>query len=358
MEAIIPAEILQRLSQNQQDNQARTEDMFQEFVKINIEFQDANVRYLNLKGLTLVPSFCSDPAFRVQLDLDLLVDGQDAARCSEILMKLGYFLVAKSGTTWEFKTNEHVIPLMRDMYKAKPQRSVELHLVPDSNSPASATPGYLSRMQYQTWRGFSFPALSECDKFLAQAEHLFKHCLSEWTRPSWLWEYRTFVSKARDDETFWGDVKELAEQTGYNTNAIRASSHLASQLFGACTVPALDIWTLGSSPQLIDLWIDRYGKEILLTNFPGSKLYLLLPEDSSNCERSLSPRRLKKLFPVRRPLPIIATSRKRILSRAGWNYRFTELRYCVFRFRFHVAAGMRYLLEVPRWRRVVSEFQA
>jgi hypothetical protein len=353
LEANVPAEILDRLNQKQLDNEARTDDMFQEFMKINIEFQRSSVRYLNLKGLTLVPRFCSDPKLRFQLDLDFLVDERDGRHCSEILVMLGYLPVARSGNTWEFKADGHVIPLMRDMYKPKPQRSVELHLV--SESRANAATSQLLRTRFLTWRDFAYPALCESDQFLSQSDHLFKHVLSEWTRPSWVWEYRMCVVRSRNDETFWSEVKERAMQTGYKTIAIRAATRLASTMFGACKVPALDEWIAESLPRPIDLWIDRYGKDILMAKFPGSKLYLLLKEDNSDTERVSHLRSIKKILPIRRPLPITAPLKAKKLSTAWWRRLSVELRYFGFRLKFHVTAGLRYLQEVPRWKRAVAD---
>jgi hypothetical protein len=352
-EETVPAEILSKLHQNQHDNRARAEDLFLEFVKINVEFQRADVRYLNLKGMTLVPSYCSDPALRFQLDLDFLVDEKDSKPCAEILTEFGYLPLAKSGRTWEFKANGQSIPSRSDMYKPKLQRSVELHLVSDSKSTGEAA-SQLSRMQYQAWRGFTFPALSESDKFFAQADHIRKHLLSEWIRPSWVWEYRTCVLGHQDDEAFWSELEERAILSDRGAGAIRIASRLASNMFGVCAVPALDKLIAKRSHRLIDLWIDRYGKDIILSNFPGSKLYLLVQKDDSDANL-LNPRRIKKLLPMRRPLPIISRSDAKKLSRVWWSEVFTELRYCCFRLCFHIVAGLRYLLEIPRWKRAVAD---
>jgi hypothetical protein len=124
-------------------------------------------------------------------------------------------------------------------------------------------------------------------------------------------------------------------------------------MFGDCSVPALDSWTAGPSPQQIDLWIDRYGKDILLSNFPGTKLYLLLQKNNSDVNL-LNARRLKKLFPLRRPLPIIYSSGVKKPSMAWCSQVFTKLRYCGFRLRFHIGAGLRYLWEIPHWKRAIS----
>ena len=126
-------------------------------------------------------------------------------------------------------------------------------------------------------------------------------------------------------------------------------------MFGACEVPALDEWIAESLPRPIDLWIDRYGKDILMAKFPGSKLYLLLKEDGSDTEHLPHLRRMKKLLPIRRPLPITAPLKVKKLSSAWWGQVSVELRHLGFRLKFHVTAGLRYLLEVPCWKRAVAD---
>ena len=108
-------------------------------------------------------------------------------------------------------------------------------------------------------------------------------------------------------------------------------------------------------PHPIDLWIDRYGKDILMAKFPGSKLYLLLKEDGSNTEHFPHLRCMKKLLPARFPLPITAPLKVKKLSTAWWGRMLVELRYFGLRLMFHITAGLRYLLELPRWKRVVSD---
>jgi hypothetical protein len=177
LEGTIPTETLLRLQQNQRDNRARTERMFRDFVEINKEFQLAGLRYVNLKGITLVPGYCANPELRFQVDLDFLVESRDAQCCKEILGGLGYHLTGVNGGSWEFKAGGDVVPALRDMYKPKPQRSVEVHFATDARQTKEID-DRLSRAQFQMWQGFSFPALCESDKFLVQASHLFEHLRS------------------------------------------------------------------------------------------------------------------------------------------------------------------------------------
>ncbi len=58
----MPPRILRELENSHSENRARTEAMFDEFVKVNVEFQRAKLSYANLKGFSLVPRFCADPS--------------------------------------------------------------------------------------------------------------------------------------------------------------------------------------------------------------------------------------------------------------------------------------------------------
>ena len=355
LEEAVPAETLLRLQESQRGNRVRVEEMFLEFVTINRRFQEAGVRYANLKGITLVPGYCAEPGLRFQLDLDFLVDSKDEHRCDEILSQFGYRLRGVNGKTREYKAGLDVLPALRDMYQPKPQRSVEIHLTDAGQLNSSGIDVRFTRAQLQTWNGFTFPALCESDKFVAQAKHLFGHFRGEWTRVAWVLEYRNYVHSRREDNAFWSQVRELTKGDAEAPIAIGMASRIAAKAFGDCEVPALDSWTCETLPATFSLWIERYASDLLSTDFPGSKLYLLL-DDRTDSKQMLNATRLKKLLPIRRPAKVVYSTGSEPL-RVRWSGWREESKYFLFRLRFHIATGLQYLIEAPRWRRVVTDLQ-
>jgi len=202
LQPCIPAAVLERLERNFADNRERTADTFAEFVRINRAFTAAGVTFVNMKGITLVPEACEDPALRLQLDIDVLIEMCQVQGCAVALGELGYVLTVVSRQVWEFKAGSSRLPSVKDLYKAKPQRSVEVHF------ELAQQPGELAaRRDWATLDGFSFPVLTAADRFIAQAKHVLKHIRGEWTRLSWLLEFRHTVLHWKDDPPFWQQVR-------------------------------------------------------------------------------------------------------------------------------------------------------
>jgi len=342
----LPDKVLWRLEMNYTDNRARSQQIFNEFMRINTSFTKLGLRYANLKGFALIPDAVTDPALRYQSDLDLLVSHCDALRVSESLKHFGYLLTGVGSSTWEFKANAGVLPVIEDMYKPMPQRSVEVHLLPSKFN------GLLDHVQMQQWNGYSFPALSETDKFISLAQHLFRHMRSEWTRLSWLLEFKRLLHTHRNNAQLWGNVRTAASSSREIATAIGASMLMTTMVFGDCIPPGVSEWTIDMLPSAVRAWIVRYGEAVLLADFPGTKLYLLLETALAEGASDVKAFRRKRLFPLRPP-PLIVhepTENDTLRLRAG-RVRL-QLRYIAFRLRFHVVQGARYLLEAQRWKRI------
>jgi Uncharacterised nucleotidyltransferase len=354
----IPVKVLKRFERNAADNRDRNADIFDEFIKINKAFLEAGLIYVNLKGFTLVPDACSDAALRCQFDLDFCISQTDAHLCEEILEKHGYWLSGVCNNVWEFKAGSGQPPSVRDLYKVKAQRSIEVHFV------ASMTQGVnscgaevLLGTRSRTWNGHKFPVLPEGDKFIALALHLFKHLKSEWTRTSWILEYVSYVEFHVPDNKLWLEVGQRAAENAELRIALGAVTLVARQTFGIATEPFVLTWTVEELPWSVRLWIQRYGKEVVLAKFPGSKLYLLLRRATDQESEARSYIRYRELFPVRRPGTITRPLKGKHRARGPKEY-IAEWHYFFFRLSFHITKGLCYLLEVPHWKRCLASQQS
>ena len=349
-ESAIPDSILAQLEQRHADNEHRTAVLFNEFARINAAFRCAGLRYAVLKGFTLVPDFCPDLSLRCQMDFDFLIADDQAEPCRDLLASLGYSLMAANNHVLEFKSSAGQVPHIRDLYKAKPQHAVEVHLGDDSQLEFHSS--VLKRSRIVTSNGVNYPALSAEDMFLGVASHLFRHIRSEWTRISWLLELRHFVSTRRKESAFWAAVRERGLQTSGTAVAVGVAINLADRAFGKVECDDLREWTVNNLPAPILSWTERYGDEILFAHFPGNKLYLLLERElDGGRETSLTIRR--RLFPASRPARIATTATGNILDKLQ-ALQF-EYQYFFFRLRFHLTQTPRYLLEARRWKRFCKQ---
>jgi Uncharacterised nucleotidyltransferase len=351
LEDAVPLEVITGLETRLADNKQRAADLFDEFRRINRAFQDAGLRYVNLKGFTLVPDYCPDPSLRCQFDLDFLASSADAPRCRDILERFGYVITGHSENVLEFKAGSAQVPSIHDLYKTKPQRSVEVHFVSSGHTAIGFEGGLLARSQSHTWSGAKFPALSDTDLFIAQAHHLFRHVKSEWTRISWLLEFKTCVAARRKDTQFWNDVRLRATTVAAGTLAVGVTTWLATEAFGEFGPRELTNWSMGAIPHPVRLWLECYGTEVLLADFPGTKLYLLLNGELSREGSRGNDATLRKVFPLHGP-PRVTSLAERGIGRKV-RAAFVQTSYVLFRLRFHIAESSRYLLEARRWKRIV-----
>lgn len=357
MESALPATTLARLRRNLADNRERSASMFAEFTSLNQSFQRSGLPYANLKGFTLSPESCPRPELRCQLDFDFLVDGNQLHLWQELLRQRGYELSAATPDVWEFKAGSSELTSISDHYKARPQRSVELHFASSQAPPhLPFRDPRLERRVDHSWGGVTFPALSPADRFIAQALHIFKHVCSACTRLSWLLEYQHHYAIRYHDPSFWDEVREHAWTQRHAAIAIGLATLLSSRIFGGEVPPQLDEWT-DRLPASVLLWADQYGRESLLADFPGTKLYLLLQEQLRAGEGSWKQTKRRSLLPVHRAPRIVSVSThdgawKRIRSEVY------QLRFVLFRLRFHVVEGTRYLIEASRWKRRLATLRA
>jgi len=358
IEDVMPARILRELEESHAENRVRTEDMFSEFVKINMEFQRAKLSYANLKGFTLAPRSYPDPTCRYQHDLDFLISRRDAEQCHQALERLGYQLVRVYDGTWEFKAGPAEVPSLRDLYKTRLQRSLDLRFLSDKEESESLRGGdRLSRLQLQVWNGFEFPALSERDKFIAQVLHLFKHFNTAWTRTAWMLEYATAIRSHQNDDGFWQEIVAAIESSPEMKIGIGVATLITIRAFGVVPPAQFLSCTVDELPGRVGLWIDHYQDDVVFQEHPGSKLYLLLQDVLFQDRPDWRSQRLKSLFPSYLPPKATLTAQSdgiKLRTRVAW----AQLGFILRRLRFHVTEGLRYKIEAARWKKFVSDLQA
>jgi hypothetical protein len=357
IESAIPVKVLERFEKNATDNRDRTASTFAEFIRINSAFQNAGLTYVNLKGFTLVPDACSDAALRCQFDLDFSMFHGDLGRCEEILKQHGYCLAGASGNVREFRGGARQMPSVRDLYKVNSQRCLEVHLVGTTMQEAGLYTDKPMPTQQRSWNGLTFPVLSECDKFIAQALHLFKHLRSEWTRISWILEYASYVKFHCENDGLWSEVRKKVSHDNEAMVALGAATLIANQTFGIVSVPSVLAFAVQNLPMPVRLWIERYGSKVMTAKFPGTKFYLLLEKvlDEGNPTRSSVVR--DKLVPFHRPRRIVSPLVGDHWSQFARTY-LTQYRYNCFRLRFHLVNGFSYVIEVPLWKKYIARQQS
>jgi Uncharacterised nucleotidyltransferase len=352
LEATVPVEVRRRLEQNLADNRLRTEDTFAEWMRVDAAFAERDIEYVNVKGLTLFPQAFKDPALRVQLDLDVVAYAKDAQRCQEALESLGYVLVSAGREDWEFRTPSTRMPSIDDLYRPKPQRAIEVHF--RYGGAMSVSP---AMSEWRVFAGQRLPVLPEVEAFLGQATHVLKHLRSEWIRLSWLLEFRHSVRYWADDAEFWRRLQETAAEDAELCTAIGATVLIAATIFGQFAPEGLVAWTVERMDRGMRLWVDRYGWDMAMAEFPGTKLYLLQPASAVREGVAVSDdERRSLLVPLHRP-PMVVDTNEQSSLRERVRAVATQARYFGFRLRFHVTAGYRYMREARRWRRHLAEAQ-
>lgn len=353
IEDSLPSATIAKFRQNLADNRRRNDSLMEEFIAINTAFVDAGIRYANVKGFTLSPGYCPDAALRNQFDFDFLVDEKDLEHCRNILTSAGYIQSVESASAWEFKAGTSKPVRTEDHYKPRSERRVELHFARAGSPRWTLCNEQLRRVGQRTWLGHSFPVPAPEDQFIAQALHILSHLRSPCTRLSWLLEYIRFVSSHEYNWTLWEDVRMCSHATRDASIAIGLATLLSRRFFGGRVPAQLNEWTLDRLPAGVRLWADNYGRNACLSKFPGTKLYLLLEGELVRGDVNWSVKRRRRLVPLRKVPQITRPEQNEgLLNRV--RRALYQARFALFRLRFHLVEDLRYMVELPRWKRLLA----
>ena len=352
----LPDSVSAELERRSSDNLLRTERILQEFKTIIGAFEQRAVKYAVLKGVSLLPDYCPEMAFRTQYDHDVLVapEFMDAARTA---LEDGGFCSKEAGGGEAPLVYRMPEPEMRfsqnseALYSPLLGRSIELHQTlwerAEERIEVELSDDFLDRSRLRQWGGIHFMALCDEDCLLFQVLHAFRHILRNWCRLSIFLEIAWFLNRRSSDSTFWRSYLSRIENVRWAREATLIVFTLAEQLFGSA-IPAQMRESLNTpiAPAL-HLWIERYGRQSAVSNFQGDKCSLFLHREFVEDPVAWATIRRRRLFPLHRPHRPSAIVFQRGFSALGrtWMEKIHAMR----RLRFHGFAGLRYVFEYPRW---------
>ncbi len=346
---LLPPAVLARLQQNLLDSTERTCAMISESTAIHRGFQDAGLSYAVLKGFSLWPVSVPKPEIRSQLDLVFLVSEEGAPEARRVLEARGYRLKAISGRNWEFTSGTPGKASLKSLYKPTLHRTVELHLELKVREPDSP----LARAGKLCFHGVCMPVLHPVDLFLGQGLHLYKHVCGEFWRTAHLIEFRRHILARYDDKAFWQELRWLVEGDLRASVGLGVIVLLISHTMGDFAPEELTCWTTDVLPIRIRLWVERYGYQSVFASHPGSKLYLVLQQELERAGLTAKRPLSHALLPSRLPPAIAyASANETLLARFGRCRR--QAAFVLFRLRFHLVEGLRYVWESNRWQHYVN----
>ncbi len=351
--ASLPAPVIAALDQRRRDNALRMSGMLMSFGQAALLLREAGVRFVYLKGFSLIPEYLTELWQRHQIDFDLLVPHEDALRAQQALEMLGYRLTAVDGDERRLR-----IPVSRPLahnaylYDLQEGASIELHSefwdTRGETYPMRCPHDIFELAEMHTVGSVSFLRLARHHAFLYQVLHVFRHFLSSWARLLWLYEIAAFLHRHQDDDALWQKVRELlcadarlAEATALVLLCAQNqfSCPLPTALENVCALPA-------GSP--VRLWINRYAQRWLLTDMPGNKINLLLHRHFISGQPAWRRHLVKRLAPLGN-CPMLCEGIEGIAAKS-LAYKTANLHFQAARIWHHLVTGAEFAFASIAWK--------
>jgi Uncharacterised nucleotidyltransferase len=357
---MIPLWVSCRLEQCLRANESRIFELSKQFDHLNRSFRKANINYAVVKGFSLVPEYCPDANLRHQGDFDYLMDEESIEAAERIVLDAGYSAKPRRSRQELIFVKSGGVPPSRtpEQYSPRSPHGVELHLnmwnsdehpLPEIRNPFSPT-----RTRTHAWNGFHFPALRSDDAFLLQVLHACQHLFTFWVRMSSLFEVGFFLHQHASDASLWSEVEQRIGEDRTLREFVVVITGMVAQLF-AVPQPEVVLNFANHIRPSIRTWIDHYGPDCAFCEVPAyefrflprAKLVLFLHQQyvDSCRDKRLVRTRLMKPARIARMIACLKAKPSLLLNRPWWKRQLL-----VRRSLFHALAGLRYLLEIPRWK--------
>jgi hypothetical protein len=315
-----PTEFQKALELRRQNNRGRMQQMLGEFERTNEALTKEGVVFCAVKGFTLYPEFCAEIFLRHQTDIDFLIATESKEKTAKVLNERGYFL-QESAANGEMTFGTpllHVPSHADDIYGLPQHRQVDLRtsLWSDKHGVSLRVPaGVIDRGNEAMRLGVRFRSLAMDDVFLLQVVHAFQHLLDSWVRLSWLYEIDFFLSHHAQDNELWESVKRRAGDDRKMREAVGLILLLTSKLFGSNLPAALNAWCVGPLNDGCKIWVNRFGMDWAIADFPGNSLPLLVQR------YFMDEPKLWNRYLLRRLLPLHTNSSSKPSAQASWQVR-------------------------------------
>ena len=351
----LPEWVRFRIQGNLANNAARWELTKATYREVASAFQHPGLQFLVLKGFTHYPRFVSDPRYRPQGDLDLLLPQVEVSRAFDAALQLGYqpipehshridhlpMMIRKTGWRWH-----------GDFFDPESPISLELHFRLWDESTERFNPEGLdqfwNRRQSREIDGLGFVAFHPVDELGYAALHLLRHLLRGGVRPFHIYELSWHLEHSADDGSFWSDWFQLHDDSLRRLEAICFS--LARHWFD-CRVSAVVQEEIDHLPSAVKRWMAMYSMSPLSARFQPNKDELWLHWallDSRAARWSILRRRL---LPDQLPNAIDSVHVPK--QQLTWSIRFSSfvrnVAYVASRFVHHVRALPAVAFSAVRW---------
>jgi len=225
---LIPDEILEQLKQSCLQCKKRTLQQAASLIKIAKLFDQHNIRFISLKGLTLSQLLYSSITMREAHDIDIIIDFEDVERAEEILTEsLGFTRTVPEATTTK-KQMQYYNKRFKDKSYLHLDDKVllEVHWRFNNIEQCLAIPfssQYRDKLAVQVGRQ-QLPILSYTHLWLYQSVH---GSMSGWYRLHWLSDIASMMVVKTPD---WSVILQASDQYGCRRNLVEAVM-LASELY-------------------------------------------------------------------------------------------------------------------------------